>query len=123
MGFFKRLFGDKKQTAPGSPPQSSSKHGNEDLLSTVNDVECPHIDLGPHWDNAADLGNIDKASGYKCGGCNRLFSIEEARVLRETEVTRLTWMQEGQQSTAAPADGPPSAVPPGDVPSAQKRDG
>jgi hypothetical protein len=124
MGFFSRLFGGKKQTAPGSSPApSTSKHGDDELLSTANDVECPHIDLGPHWDNAADLGNIDKVTGYKCGGCSRLFSVEEARALRETEATRLAWMQEGQQSTAAPAGDPPSAVPPGDAAPAPKRDG
>jgi hypothetical protein len=97
MGFLSRLFGGKK-AAPGSPP-AQSKHDKEELLSTVNDVECPHTDLGPHWANAADMGQMDKVTGYQCGGCLRIFTPAEAELLREHEPERLAWMNEGQQAT------------------------
>ena len=97
MGFLSRLFGGKK-ASPGAPP-APSKHDKEELLSTVNDVECPHIDLGAHWENAADIGQMDKVTGYQCGGCLRIFSPAEAEALREHEPERLAWMKEGEQAT------------------------
>jgi len=123
MGFLSRLFGGKKAASSGSPPaQSTSKGGKDELLSTANDVECPHIDLGPHWDSAADMGQMDKVTGYQCGGCGRIFSVEEAQALRETEATRLAWMQEGDQATALPASDPPAVVQPGGAPPAPAQD-
>jgi hypothetical protein len=119
MGFLSRLFGGKKQAASGSPPDpSTSTHGDDELLSTANDVECPHIDLGPHWENAADMGHDDKVTGYRCGGCLRLFSVEETRVLRETEATRLAWMKEGKESTVAPASDAAAVAQPDGTPPA-----
>jgi hypothetical protein len=88
------------------------KHGDDELLPTDIKVECPHIDLGPHWDNAADVGHLDKATGYQCGGCLRIFTVEEAQALRETEAERLAWMKEGDQSTVATASGLPAAAQP-----------
>jgi len=108
MSFLRRLFGGRKST-PGSPP--ASKDSKDELLSTENNVECPHIDLGPHWENAADVGQADKVTGYVCGGCGRTFSVEEAQALRETEATRLAWMQEGDQATETqPSTPPPGAT-------------
>jgi hypothetical protein len=109
MGFLSRLFGGKK-TASGSPPAPThGRHGDDELLSTVNDVECPHIDLGPHWENAADMGKMDKVTGFQCGGCRRIFSRAEAEALREQEPERLAWMKEGDQSTwTEPGDPSPS---------------
>jgi hypothetical protein len=57
MGFLSRLFGGRK-AAPGVPLAPTHNRGDEDeLLSTANDVECPHVDLGPHWETAADIGH------------------------------------------------------------------
>jgi hypothetical protein len=106
MGFLSRLFGGKKSKS-GSPP-AQSKHDKEELLSTVNDVECPHIDLGPHWENAADIGKMDKVAGYQCGGCLRIFSPAEAEDLRAHEAERLAWMKEGGQTTEVMQSGPPA---------------
>jgi hypothetical protein len=56
----------------------TSKHRDAELLSTANDAECPHIDLGSHWNNAADLGDLTKVTGCKGCGRGRDFNIEEA---------------------------------------------
>lgn len=83
------------------------------MLSTENNVECPHTSFGPHWANAADMGQHDKITGYVCGGCMRMFTVEEREELLATEATRLAWMKE-QPSADAPhpsgaAESPPSA--------------
>ncbi|MGE3596886.1 MAG: hypothetical protein AB7N70_15165 [Dehalococcoidia bacterium] len=112
MSFLNRLFGSKN-AAVGSPP-AQSKHDKDELLSTVDDVECPHVDLGPHWANAADMGQMDKVTGYQCGGCLHIFSPAEVEVLREHEPERLAWMTEGDQTPGTKSsDSPPSGRMPG----------
>ena len=106
MGFFSRIFGGKKAASGSTATQTHGKHDKEELLSTANDVECPHIDLGAHWANAADIGQMDKVDGFKCGGCGRIFTPAEAEALRETEASRLAWMQEGEQATTPQSSGP-----------------
>jgi hypothetical protein len=109
MGFFRRLFGGRKQSATSTPP--GGKAGDEELFSTENDVECPHISLGAHWDNAADVGKHDKITGYVCGGCMKMFSVEETEALRATEAERLAFMKEQPPVDDLAASGPPPGSP------------
>jgi hypothetical protein len=84
-----------------------AKPAEDEVLEEPIIVECPHTDLGPHWENAADMGQHDKITGYKCGGCLRMFSVDEYQELMATEATRLAWMKE-----QPPADAPdPTASP------------
>ena len=74
MGLMDKLFG-------GSKEKSSTV--------VVEAPPCPHVVLVPHWDEAADLGINEKASGFKCEACEREFTPEEARALQATAAERL----------------------------------
>ena len=50
---------------------------------------CPHTTMTPRWDSAEDIGHHDRATGFRCEGCGRMFSAEEAAQLRESESDRL----------------------------------
>ena len=50
---------------------------------------CPHTTLIPRWENAADIGNLDRATHFLCEGCNSEFDADEARRLRATEAKRV----------------------------------
>jgi hypothetical protein len=106
MGLFRRRSGSAKRPPDHVPP--------EDMLDTTVVVECPHTDLGAHWANAADVGQHDKITGYQCGGCMRIFTVEEHDELLKTEATRLAWLKERppdelprpeEQKEAPPAGG------------------
>lgn len=73
MGFLTKLFGKTKA---------------EPRVAAVS-VACPHILLVPRWDNAADMGIEERASGYICNACSESFTLEQAQSLRETEAERL----------------------------------
>jgi hypothetical protein len=109
MGFFRRLFGGRK-SAPARPPD---KVPEAEMLSTENNVECPHTSLSPSWDNAADMGQHDKITGYRCGGCMRVFTVEEHDALLATEATRLAWMKDQPAAEAPTSTGQAEGPPPG----------
>ncbi len=76
MGLLDGLFGRK-------PKQEQTR-------STATVVaDCPHVMLAPRWDNAADIGHEDRATGFVCSGCNSLFTVDETAKLRATEKERL----------------------------------
>ncbi len=74
MGFLKNLFG-------------GNRAASESLK--VEKPPCLHVTLVPKWDNVADMGSEDKASGFTCDACRQTFTGEEGRALRATEATRL----------------------------------
>jgi hypothetical protein len=43
------------------------------------EVECPHTTLTPRWDSVEDMGKTDRVTLYRCEGCRREFTPEEAR--------------------------------------------
>ncbi len=45
------------------------------------EVACTHMNLTAKWDEAADVGDADKATGYSCIACNESFTIEQAQAL------------------------------------------
>ena len=74
MGFFKKLFGGKAE------PAASAE---------VENPTCLHVALVPRWDNPADIGSENKASGFTCDACHRSFTGEEGLALRAGEAARL----------------------------------
>ena len=44
----------------------------------VDETACPHTTLIPRWDNAADVGNLDRATRFLCEGCNTEFDARQA---------------------------------------------
>jgi hypothetical protein len=55
----------------------------------IQPKSCPHVNLVPRWDNAADMGREELATYWTCGSCGQQFTPEEASELRETEAERL----------------------------------
>ena len=39
--------------------------------------ECPHWDLGPHWDSLEDMGHPERAAYYICAACGESFLPDE----------------------------------------------
>ena len=39
---------------------------------------CPHWELAPRWDSAADIGNADRITHYACANCGATVSRTEA---------------------------------------------
>jgi hypothetical protein len=78
MSFFANLFRSKepetevRQESPSEEPPT-----------------CPHTVLVPQWDSVADIGNDDKATGYRCDACSLTFTPAEARALRASEAERV----------------------------------
>ena len=77
MGFLDGLFGKK-------PKEQEAR-----AASAITVADCPHVMLAPRWDNVADIGHEDRATGFVCSGCNSLFTVDEAAKLRATEKERL----------------------------------
>ena len=50
---------------------------------------CAHVILVPRWDSTADMGNDDKASGWRCDACGASFTPSEAQELRANEAERV----------------------------------
>ena len=73
MGVFDKLIGRKKEAAH----------------EAAEGVPCPHVTLVPRWDNAADMGHEDRASGFMCDSCKESFTAPQARALRRTEAERV----------------------------------
>jgi hypothetical protein len=49
-------------------------------------VACPHTALTARWDQVADIGKQDLATGFHCESCGEDFSGEAGRqMLRERE--------------------------------------
>ena len=69
--------------------RKSHKDVEERGDETVEPTTCPHTTLIPRWDNAADVGNLDRAARFLCEGCNREFDAAEAARLRATEAKRV----------------------------------
>ncbi|MEO8458480.1 MAG: hypothetical protein ABI559_11805 [Chloroflexota bacterium] len=44
----------------------------------INEPECPHTAMVPHWDQPGDMGKVELAT-YKCESCSRTFSYQEAQ--------------------------------------------
>ena len=74
MGLMTKLFGRGQENSEATPPAPAL---------------CPHTTMTPRWDRAEDIGHEDRATGFRCEGCGRSFSPEEARDLRAHEVERL----------------------------------
>ncbi len=75
MNFFKRFRSAPKQ--PEAQPEEQKP-------------ECTHVTLAPHWDNVADMGHDEKATGFTCAACGQQFSPEEAAEVRKTALDVLT---------------------------------
>ena len=45
------------------------------------EVTCTHVNLTPRWDDVADVGHADRASGYNCIACSEVFTIAEAEAM------------------------------------------
>ncbi len=46
---------------------------------TVEQAACRHLNLTPRWDDPADVGKMEKASGYACVACGQTLTREEAQ--------------------------------------------
>ena len=75
MGFLDKIFKGAR-----------SKEKEEEVATKA---PCLHVALAPRWDSAADMGNPDKVSGFKCDACDEEFTPAEASALRRTETDRL----------------------------------
>ncbi len=64
---------------------------------------CPHTVLVPRWDNPADLGHEERASGFTCDACQRAFSAAEGHALRQSEAARLRQQLAGAGEGPAPS--------------------
>ncbi len=42
---------------------------------------CPHASLTARWDAPEDMGDLERASGFRCEACGADFSGEEGRRL------------------------------------------
>ncbi|MEE8337543.1 MAG: hypothetical protein V3R95_05740 [Dehalococcoidia bacterium] len=49
--------------------------------ATEREVSCAHVNLTPRWDDVADVGHADKASGYHCIACGESFTIAQAEAM------------------------------------------
>jgi len=75
MGLLGKLFG---------------KHDTDEMQPDATDLStCPHTTMTPRWDNADDIGHMDRATGFRCEGCGQMFSADEAEVLRHNAAERL----------------------------------
>ena len=61
----------------------------DDEEDSGNEVRCEHVTLVPTWDDAADIGQMERVSLYRCEACGETFTLEETERLRETEAARL----------------------------------
>ena len=50
---------------------------------------CSHLVLLPTWDEPADMGKEERATGYRCGACGTVLTIEEAAELRKRNAIAL----------------------------------
>jgi hypothetical protein len=55
----------------------------------ASEPSCPHVALVPRWDDAADIGKVDKVSRYWCEGCEASFSRAEGERMKATAAERL----------------------------------
>ena len=69
--------------------KKSPKDVEERSDEPADTTACPHTTLIPRWENAADIGNLDRATRFLCEGCNSEFDADEARRLRATEAKRV----------------------------------
>jgi methionyl-tRNA synthetase len=76
MGLMNKLFGHQEIQEVAQPE-----------LATL--TSCPHTTLTPRWDAVEDMGKADRATGYHCEGCGRMFTPEEERSLRSNEAERV----------------------------------
>ena len=44
----------------------------------VNEAQCPHTALTPHWDQPGDMGKAQLAT-YTCEACHEPFNYEQAQ--------------------------------------------
>jgi hypothetical protein len=71
-----KLFGKKQEEKPAADAGAEA-------------IECEHITLIPSWDSAEDMGQLDRASQFRCEACGDTFAPAEAERLRATESERL----------------------------------
>ena len=93
MGFLDSVFGKKKAAAPAVEDKPAA--------------ECPHGSLGPHWDNAADLGKRDRIAFYICQACGTKFGREEgeAAMTKASETVKVDMSMRKTVQDAADAAG------------------
>lgn len=72
MGLVSRLFG--RTTAPPLPSVAGP---------------CPHLALGPRWNNWAHIGVEEKIIGYSCRRCQAPFTVPEGRDLLRADDAQL----------------------------------
>jgi hypothetical protein len=75
MSFFSKLFGGAKSKPTEEMPAVA--------------VECPHGVLVPRWDSVQDMGIEAKVTSFTCDACQKSFTPEEGRALRESLAERL----------------------------------
>ena len=77
MGLKDRLFG-------------RDDNGEEQKsIETMEAPSCLHADLAERWDDAADMGKMDRVSAYECRGCHEHFSPAEGQRLQAENEERL----------------------------------
>ena len=54
--------------------------------SVEREVSCSHMNLTARWDDPADVGNSEKASGYDCIACGENFSVQQPEAMGRTPV-------------------------------------
>jgi hypothetical protein len=66
--------------------------GKKQTVATVDtpSVECPHAVLVPRWENVQDMGIEAKATRWMCESCKRIFTPDEANMLRATLAERVS---------------------------------
>ena len=55
----------------------------------VNEAQCPHTALTPHWSQPADMGKAQLAT-YNCEACHETFNYEQAQQYLNRAPTVLT---------------------------------
>ncbi len=79
MGILQKLLGREKE---------------EEQVVEETPAECTHSSLVPRWDDPADIGKEDKASGWTCSSCNQAFTPAEREELRAADAERVRHRQQ-----------------------------
>ena len=64
-------------------------HRTSTATEAAASTTCPHTALLPRWDNLADLGQLERVTGYHCDSCGKDFTPAEFQTLRATEAERV----------------------------------
>lgn len=60
MGLMSKLLGRQERAS------------EEATMST----NCPHTTTTPRWNNAEDVGHLDRATGFRCESCGEMLGAQ-----------------------------------------------